>query len=67
MLICTQAWKQTNTHTHARARRKKTYVEACIYKLACICFTHTDRQLHKTWTTKASMWAMNLLCFETKA
>lgn len=26
---------------------------------------HTDS--HKTRTTKASMWAMNLLCFETKA
>lgn len=64
--IRTQGWEQTNT-------QKETYVEACIYIPTCICFTHThthtDRQIqtHKTRTTKASMWAMNLLCFETKA
>lgn len=63
----------TNVHLHpsleAKNAQKETYVGACIYILECICFTHTDRQIqiHKIWTTKASMWAMNLLCFETKA
>ena len=56
-----QGHKQTEKRRHI-----------CKHELACICphkhwQTQIHKDSHKTWTTKASMWAMNLLCFETKA
>lgn len=52
-----------------KQRTGETYVYTCVHTLACNPFAHTGKktQTHKTWTTKANMWAMNLLCFETKA
>lgn len=49
------------------------YMETFTCMLLCTHCAHAHRQTQiqksseKTWTTKASMWAMNLLCFETKA
>lgn len=61
---CSFAPKLGSKQTH-RKKHIGMYIHTNMYLL----HTHTDRQIqiHKTWTTKASMWAMNLLCFETKA
>lgn len=68
----------TNVHVHPSLEANKhterdicggMYIHTNVYLLLSHTHAHTHRQIqiHKTWTTKASMWAMNLLCFETKA
>lgn len=51
-------------------KQTEVSLQTYTYALARKCCTQTNKKcikMHKAWTTKASMWAMNLLCFETKA
>lgn len=64
--MCTQAGAQTQTQ-RKRGMHANIYTHTSMYVLHTHRQTQTHKASHKAWTTKASMWAMNLLCFETKA